>query len=169
MRQNHPTINPQPSYPPTKAMNKPQTSPRRRSKSLTPQSSPRPPARHSPRLRLGRLLSLPRPRPAQIPNRRRLPPALLRLHPPPGLHLRRNPRVPLRARTHPRPQRREARSSILPRLGRRRGLRCPNSRNRGIGRRPCAERCARGGETDGDGGVVGGHEGEGEGFRDGVG
>ena len=136
---------------------------------LTTHLPTRPPARNSPRLRLGRLLSLPRPRPAQIPNRRRLPAPLLRLHPPPGLHLRRHSRVPLRARTYPRPQRREARPAVLPRLGRRRGLRFPDPPNRGIGGRPCAERCARGGETDGDGGVVGGYEGQGEGFRDGVG
>lgn len=94
----------------------------------------RPPKSNSPRLRLGRLLSLPRPRPTQIPNRRRLPALLLRLHPAPGLHLRRNSRIPLRAGTRARAQRREARAAILPRLG---GWRRPSQADvmhRGSGR-----------------------------------
>jgi hypothetical protein len=93
----------------------------------------RPPTRHSPRLRLGRLLSLAQPRPKQIPNRRRLPALLLRLHPPPGLHLRRNARIPLRAGTHPRPQRNQKRTPVLPGLGGWRRLRPANAANRGDG------------------------------------
>jgi hypothetical protein len=99
-----------------------------------PSKTTRPPARHSPRLRLGRLLSLPQPGPQQIPNRRRLPALLLRLHTSPGLHLRRNARIPLRAGTHARTKRNQKRAAVLSRLGGWSGLRPADSPNRGDGR-----------------------------------
>ena len=102
--------------------------------SFLTETSSRPPKSNSPRLRLGRLLSLPRPRPAQIPDRRRLAPLLLRLHAAPGLDLRRNSRIPLRAGTRPRAERREARSAVLPGLGGRRGSREADAVYRGSGR-----------------------------------
>jgi hypothetical protein len=79
--------------------------------------SHRPPTSNCPRLRLGRLLSLPRPRPPKVPNCRRISPVLLRLHTSPRLHLRRNARIPLRIGTRSRSERPKTRSTILSRLG----------------------------------------------------
>lgn len=66
-------------------------------------STSRPRTSRHPRLRLGRLQSRPQPQPQEVPNRRRLPTLLLRLHTPPSLHLRGDPRIPYRSRTRPLP------------------------------------------------------------------